>query len=376
MGIYEELGLSPVINADSRMTALGGSIMWPEAVAAMAEASRHHVDMFALQERVGRRIAGLTGNEDAFVCTGAAAGIFISLLACMTGGDPAAIARLPRVVPDRHEVVVHRAHRIPYDPVLALTGATAIDIGNALQTFEWELESAITESTAAVFFVAGEHLRRGALSLETTVEVAHRHGVPVIVDAAAQLPPRRNLWHFSRDLGADLVVFSGGKEIRGPQASGFVVGRTDLIAACRENASPHQRLARLAKVGKEEMIGLLAALTCYLDEDEDARLAGFEATVSGWVASISAISPAIVVTRDFPNEAGQPMPRVRIDVQPDITGFSAFALQQRLMEHAPPVAVAAEYDRYLYLTPDTLEPGEAEIVAEAVRWCLGGRDAG
>ena len=108
MGIYEELGLSPVINADSRMTALGGSIMWPEAVAAMAEASRHHVDMFALQERAGARIAEMTGNKAAFVCTGAAAGIFISVLGCMTGGDPAAIDRLPAIVPPRHEVIVRR----------------------------------------------------------------------------------------------------------------------------------------------------------------------------------------------------------------------------------------------------------------------------
>lgn len=372
MNVYEELGLSRVINADSRMTALGGSIMRPEVVAAMAAASGQHVDMFALQERVGRRIADLTGNEDALVCTGAAAGIFISLLACMTGRDPAAIARLPRVVPARHEVIVHCAHRIPYDPVLALTGATMVEIGNALQTFEWELEAAITDATAAVFFVAGEHLRRGSLPLETTVEIAHRHGVPVIVDAAAQLPPRSNLWYFSRELDADLVVFSGGKELRGPQSSGFVVGRTELIGACCANASPHQRLARLAKVGKEEMIGLLTAIDCYLNEDEDARLAGFEAIVAEWVRVFSKLSPALTVTRDFPNEAGQPVPRVRIDVNPDLTGLSAFALQQRLMEHTPPVAVAAEYDRYLYLTPDTLEPGEEAIVANAIRWCFSG----
>jgi L-seryl-tRNA(Ser) seleniumtransferase len=253
-----------------------------------------------------------------------------------------------------------------------LTGATTVEIGNALQTFEWELEAAITDATAAVYFVAGEHLRRGSLPLETTVEIAHRHGVPVIVDAAAQLPPRSNLWYFSRELDADLVVFSGGKELRGPQSSGFVVGRTELIGACCANASPHQRLARLAKVGKEEMIGLLTAIDCYLKEDEDARLAGFEAIVAEWVRVFSNLSPALTVTRDFPNEAGQPVPRVRIDVNPDLTGLSAFALQQRLMEHTPPVAVAAEYDRYLYLTPDTLEPGEEAIVANAIRWCFSG----
>jgi L-seryl-tRNA(Ser) seleniumtransferase len=369
--IYEEIGLRSIVNADSRMTALGGSVMLPEVVAAMAAASRHHVDMFALQERVGERIATLTGNEAAFVCTGAAAGIFVSVLACMTGPDPATISRLPGARPARHDVIVHRAHRIPYDPALELAGAGIVEIGNALQTFEWELEAAITESTAAVFFVAGEHLKRGALSLETTVAIAHRHGVPVIVDAAAQLPPRSNLWHLSRDIGADLVVFSGGKDLRGPQSSGFVVGRASLIEACRAHASPHQRLARLAKVGKEEMIGLLTAIACYLEEDEAGRLDVFEGTVQAWVQRLDGIRPDVTVIRDFPNEAGQPIPRARLDLDPATTGLSAFAVQQALLEQDPPVAVAAEYDRYLYLTPDTLEPGEAEIVAASIARCLG-----
>jgi L-seryl-tRNA(Ser) seleniumtransferase len=344
--------------------------MRPEVVAGMANASRQHVNMFELQERVGRRIADLTGNEDAFVCAGAAAGIFTSLLACMAGADPATISRLPCDVPLRHEVIVHRAHRTPYDPVLTLTGATMVEIGNALQTFEWELDAAISDATAAVFFVAGEHLQRGALSLEATIGIAHHHGVPVIIDAAAQLPPRSNLWHYTRNLGADLAVFSGGKDLRGPQASGFVMGRRSLIDGCRANASPHQRLARLSKVGKEEMMGLLAAIACYLDEDEDARMARFEEIVQGWAAAFVGISPDILVTRDFPNEAGQPIPRARIDLKPGGSGPSALGAQQWLLAHEPPVAVAAEFDRYLYLTPDTLEPGEEEVVTAAVTSCL------
>ncbi len=251
VGLYEDLGLKPVVNADSRMTALGGSIMRSEVAAAMEAASRHHVDMFALQKRAGERIAALTGNDDAFICAGAAAGIFISILSCMTGPDPGVISRLPTVRPPKYQVIVHRAQRIPYDPAILLAGAEIVEIGNALQTFEWELEATITETTAAVFFVAGGHLRRGALPLETAIAIAHRHSVPVIVDAAAQLPPRSNLWHFTRDLGADLAVFSGGKDLRGPQTSGLVVGRTELISGCRAHASPHQRLARIAKVGKE-----------------------------------------------------------------------------------------------------------------------------
>lgn len=370
MGIYEDLGLKPIINADSRMTAIGGSIMLPQVMAAMEEASRHHVDMFVLQQRVGERIAALTNNADAFVCTGAAAGIFISILSCMTGDDPAAISRLPTARPARHQVVVHRAHRIPYDPAIQLAGADIVEIGNALQTFEWELEAAITDATAAIFFVAGEHLRRGALPLETTIAVAHRYGVPVVVDAAAQLPPRSNLWHFTRDLGADLAVFSGGKDLRGPQSSGFVVGRADLIAGCRAHASPHQRLARMAKVGKEEMIGLLRAIELYLEEDEAGRMDRFEAIVTGWVKRLGTLHLAIAVTRDLPNEAGQPVPRARIDLNPTATGLSANAVQRMLLQQEQPVAVAAEFDRYLYLTPDTLEPNDECIVTGAVVRCL------
>jgi L-seryl-tRNA(Ser) seleniumtransferase len=370
VGIYEDLGLKPIINADSRMTAIGGSIMLPQVMAAMEEASRHHVDMFVLQQRVGERIAALTNNADAFVCTGAAAGIFISILSCMTGDDPAAISRLPTARPARHQVVVHRAHRIPYDPAIQLAGADIVEIGNALQTFEWELEAAITDATAAIFFVAGEHLRRGALPLETTIAVAHRYGVPVVVDAAAQLPPRSNLWHFTRDLGADLAVFSGGKDLRGPQSSGFVVGRADLIAGCRAHASPHQRLARMAKVGKEELIGLLRAIELYLEEDEAGRMDRFEAIVTGWVKRLGTLHLAIAVTRALPNEAGQPVPRARIDLNPTATGLSANAVQRMLLQQEQPVAVAAEFDRYLYLTPDTLEPNDECIVTGAVVRCL------
>ncbi len=370
MGIYEDLGLKPIINADSRMTAIGGSIMLPQVMAAMEEAARHHVDMFALQQRVGERIAALTNNADAFVCTGAAAGIFISILSCMTGDDPAAISRLPTARPARHQVVVHRAHRIPYDPAIQLAGADIVEIGNALQTFEWELEAAITDATAAILFVAGEHLRRGALPLETTIAVAHRYGVPVVVDAAAQLPPRSNLWHFTRDLGADLAVFSGGKDLRGPQSSGFVVGRADLIAGCRAHASPHQRLARMAKVGKEELIGLLRAIELYLEEDEAGRMDRFEAIVTGWVKRLGTLHLAIAVTRDLPNEAGQPVPRARIDLNPTATGLSANAVQRMLLQQEHPVAVAAEFDRYLYLTPETLEPNDECIVTGAVVRCL------
>src|SRR6185503_8169147 len=140
-------------------------------------------------------------------------------------------------------------------------------------------EAAFTERTGMVLYIAGEHIRAGALSLEETIQIAHKRGVPVVVDAAAQLPPVENLWRYTRDLGADLAVFSGGKDLRGPQASGLVVGRADLIEAIRAHGAPNQRLGRPMKVGKEEMIGLLKAVELYVAQDQTARLAGYEETV-------------------------------------------------------------------------------------------------
>ena len=183
----------------------------------------------------------------------------------------------------KNEVIIHRAHRIPYDPAIRLAGARIVEVGNRLQTFPWELEAAITPRTAMVFYAAGVHLASGALPLAETVEIAHAHGIPVVVDAAAQLPPTENLWRFTREFGADLAVFSGGKDFRGPQASGLLVGTEAMIAAIAVNGSPHQRLARPMKVGKEEMIGLLAAVERYVNEDWRDRARRYEETVERWI---------------------------------------------------------------------------------------------
>ena len=258
------LGVRPVLNAAATLTAIGGSVMPTEVLDAMVEASVSHVDMHELHVAAGRELAALTKNESAYVTCGAAAAVAHGLLACVTHGDPALIADMPGADGLPTEVIVHCAHRIPYDRFIDLVGCRAVQIGNAIQTFEWELERALSPRTAAVLWVAGSHLPPATLSLERTIEVAHAHDVPVLIDAAAQLPPSSNLWYFTRDLGADLVAFSGGKALRGPQASGLLLGRADSIEAARANGAPHQRLLRSLKVGKEEIAGLVAAVRRYL----------------------------------------------------------------------------------------------------------------
>jgi uncharacterized pyridoxal phosphate-dependent enzyme len=236
---YRALGVRPVINASATLTALGGSVMPAEVTAAMEQASRWHVDMHELHQAVGRELALLTRNEAAYVTSGCAAAIVLAVLACATSGDPGAISKMPGGAGLRTEVIMHRAHRIPYDRAVELAGGTIVEIGNVIQTFSWELEAAITGQTAAVLWVAGSHLpQQAVLGLAETAAIARKHGVPVIVDAAAQVPPASNLWRFTTEFGADLALFSGGKALRGPQPTGLLLGKRELVEAARANGAP------------------------------------------------------------------------------------------------------------------------------------------
>lgn len=364
MSIYSELGVRPVINASATLTVLGGSLMPKAVLEAIEDAAAHFVDMHEYHAAAGRRLAELTNNEAAYVTAGCAAALSISTLACITRGDPAMIARMPLGANLPTQVIMHRSQRIPYDPALRLVGAEIVEIGNVIQTFEWELETAIGPETAAVLYVAGEHIARGALDLETVLDIAHSQDVPVIVDAAAQLPPASNLWHFSRDLGADLVLFSGGKGLRGPQASGLVVGRTDLIEACEANGAPHQRLVRAMKVGKEEIAGLLKAVELYVAADHAAGQRRFEEVCARWVNELSEL-PGVTAERDWPNEAGQPSPRVLVRLDPDVV-MTSDELQQRLWDGDPRIAVAPLNATGFHITPDTLQPGEDRVVSDRI----------
>jgi uncharacterized pyridoxal phosphate-dependent enzyme len=334
---------------------------------AMSRAADAFVDMHALQRAVSAELAVLTHNEAAHVCSGASAGLVLATLACMTGNDERALGRLlqggPAALP-RRDLVIHCVHRNPYDLAGQLAGARLVQVGNALQTFEWELEAALGEQTAAVLYLAGERFAPGALPLEVVIRHAKAAGVPVIVDAAAQLPPPENLWRFTQ-AGADLVIFSGGKALRGPQASGLIVGRSAWIEACRLHAAPHQRLARPMKVGKEEMMGLLAAVRWYLALDHASIAARWERVVEDWVDALSAL-PGVCARRAFPGEAGQPVLRALVTLDASLA-FTSEALHDALLAGTPPVDVATAGDRCFYLNPELLEPGEETIVVERVR---------
>jgi uncharacterized pyridoxal phosphate-dependent enzyme len=356
MGVYGDLGLPTVINADATLTRLGGSLMPPEVFEAMHDASRHFVDLNDLQQAVGQRIAKLTQNEAAYVTSGAAGALYLATLACGLSTDPA--DGLTIAGRERHEVIIHRSQRIPYVPSIELAGASLVEIGDEAGAAPEQLEAAIGEATLAFFYFAGHHLAQGAIPLEGVIAIAHSRGVPVVVDAAAQLPPRENLWRFTRDLGADLAVFSGGKGLRGPQSSGLMLGRRELIEVARAHGAPNQHRGRAMKVGKEEMLGLMAAVERYLSLDQAALLERYERMVQTVLDAVNEV-PQATGTRDWPSEAGQPIPRARITV-----ASGAQAVQAALWKGEPRIAVAVDGDEALLVNPETLEDGQEIIVAE------------
>jgi D-glucosaminate-6-phosphate ammonia-lyase len=367
-GLYKALGVKPVINASAALTVLGGSLMPEPVVDAMRKAADCFVDINELQRAVGRRIAELTHNEAALVVGGCAAGLAQVTAALMVGTDPHLIRRLPDTTGLKNEVLVHRAQRHYYDQAVRTAGAKLVEFGLPISTQPYDLEGAITERTVAVLYVVAGYFPRGYLSLEQTVEIAHRHGIPVVVDAAAQLPPPENLWRFTKDIGADVAVFSGGKDLRGPQASGIVVGKKEIVEAAALNGYPNHSLGRPMKIGKENVVGALAALEWYLAQDHPARLADCERQVA-LVQSALAGARGVTVERSFPGEAGEPLPRALVR----LGGGARLArdpLRRALRDGDPSIEVGVAPEG-IYVNPATLQPGEMETVANRLAELLG-----
>jgi L-seryl-tRNA(Ser) seleniumtransferase len=303
-GIYARLGVPVIVNGKGTATRLSGGIMHPEVRAAMVEASTACVDMVALHAGAARRIAAVTGAESGIVTSGAAAGLLLAAAACIARLDPAVMATLPRTRGIANEVVMVRSQRNAYDHAIRTAGARIVEVGlpdrfagaGERDAEPWEIDAGIGPRTAAVLWVADTAARP---VFADVVRVAHARGVPVIVDAAAELPPKANLKRFI-EIGADLVVFSGGKALGGPQASGILAGRRELIMSAalqmldldmatdvfdpppefidkaRLPGLPRNGVGRPCKAGKEEIAGLLVALERFVAEDDDARTARLE----------------------------------------------------------------------------------------------------
>ncbi|MGQ0602127.1 MAG: aminotransferase class V-fold PLP-dependent enzyme [Anaerolineales bacterium] len=393
--IYDELGLRPVINAAGTLTRLGGALMPPEVVEAMARAAEHCVRMEELQARAGEIIAEASGAEAGYVTCGAAAGLLLGAAACVAGLDIHKMERLPDTNGMRDEVIIQRPHRNSYDHAIRTVGVKIVEVGwmgspTPRPVQPWEIESAINPHTAAIYWPVMEEAEGKTVRLAETVAVAHRHGVPVIVDASAALPPTGNLRAFIA-AGADLVAYSGGKSLRGPQATGLLAGRRDLIQSVALQhqdmdvhpttwslraqlldtgilpGPPLQGIGRSLKVGKEEIVGLLTALRLFLARDEVAEHAR-------WLAQSRTIAEAL---SDMPGlqcdivENAQGIPLAHVQWEEARLRWRGAELVNALAEGDPPIGVGGDgAGGVIVLNPFSLASGEAAMVAQRLRELL------
>ena len=366
MTSLDDLGVRPLVNAAGAYTMLGGSRLAPGVAAAMSGVSDTFLDLDLLQRRVGARIAELTRNEACFVASGAAAGVAIAIAACVAGTDPAAIDAFP--IGGTREVVIQASHRNGYDYSARMTGVRLVEVGAAERApSEAELRAAISPSTACVLFFAGPQYEAHTLGVESVVRAARAAGVPVVVDAAGQVPPVANLWRYTVEAGADLAIFSGGKGIRGPQTTGLVLGRPDLVEACIANANPRHSLGRPMKVGKEELLGILAAVEWTVAQDEAALVGRWERMAARWVAGLDGGAvPGAEARRGFPGLHDN-VPQCVVKVA-GWTATARDAFVAALKTGDVPVAIrAGTSPDEIQLNPMFVREGESLIVLERVR---------
>jgi L-seryl-tRNA(Ser) seleniumtransferase len=345
--------------------------MPPEVSDAMNQASRAFVIMEELHLAAGQRIAELIGVPAAHVCSSATAGMALTAAAVLTGHDREAIRRLPDVTGLKHEIIVQRTHRMAYDQALLLSGAQFVEI----EPDAAALAAAITDKTAAVFYVFSWGLTGPAIPLPEVVEIARPHAVPVIVDAASELPPMSNLHRFL-DEGADLVIFSGGKGFRGPQASGLIIGNPVWVEACRLNDCPNPAIGRSMKTGKEEIVGLTKAVELYMARDHDAEMLVWDRRVQHILDHVSTI-PTVQAWRQLPYGIGQLFPHVAMtwDVNRIEVSYQEFWEQ---MLAGKPRIMTQQYDdpfrdrqKQIRIHVHCLQEGQEVLIARRITEVLG-----
>jgi L-seryl-tRNA(Ser) seleniumtransferase len=363
--LYDRYGVNRIINASGATTTVGGTRMVPEAAAAMIEATQSFVVIEQLNATVGKAIAAATGAEAGYVTSGSASGMLLAVAACITGSDRALAKRLPDTTGMPNEVIIHRCHHIAYEQMFRAPGARLIEIGGLSRTQEWELEAAINERTAAVAYVDSFNVASGALDFHTIVEIAHRRRKPVIVDAASSLPPVSHLTRWI-SWGADLVIYSGGKGIRGPQDSGLLAGRKDLIAAAAMHGSPNAGIGRGMKVSKEAMAGLLAALEWFMNHDHEAEFQERIAQAEMMRADLQERSDTHCVL--LADQELYPAPL--LGVHPANGAWDPGEVVAALKLGAPPIYCKTPRDGGVDINMHCLFPGEPEIILERLHEVL------
>jgi uncharacterized pyridoxal phosphate-dependent enzyme len=376
MDVYEALGVRKVINGSGTLTSLGGNTLDPEVTQAMEEAARSFVFMDELQKRAGDVIAEITGAESAYVVSGAAAGLMMSVVACISRGDLATARNLPENEGLRCEILVQAPHKSVYVTLVRIAGGRTVYVGGPQRTTEGELQEAMGEDTAAILYIDFDP-QESVVPLSRVIELAHLRGIPVIVDAAAELPPVENLRRYI-SLGSDLVVFSGGKDIGGPSDTGFVCGRKSLVDACfalgpyysaTVNGERTYFLGRAMKTSKEDIAALVVALRTYPERSKE-KVERCESVIDSLIDGLSKI-PHIHVKRVLPGpeDTIRPLtiPRVQVEQDPYSTPVEE-AL--RVLESGNPPIKLYSIGKSLFINPQCLTQEEVPIIVERLKWAL------
>jgi uncharacterized pyridoxal phosphate-dependent enzyme len=358
---FRELGVRPFINAAGTYTAMTSSLMPREVMDAINYASEHYVMLDELHDRVGERLASLLHCPAAMVTSGAASALTLGTAAVLTGADRQKIVDLPNLAGMKSEVIVQKSHRFGYDHAVRNCGVTLVEVES-----REELERAVTDKTAMMLFFNANNFV-GQIKDEEFAQLGKKHGVPTMNDCAADVPPVENLWRYTK-MGFDLVAFSGGKGIRGPQSAGLLLGRQDLIAAARLNGPPNSNsIGRGMKVNKEEMLGMLAAVELYLKKDHEREKRDFEQRADA-IRKAAAAVPG-VQAEVFVPEVANHVPHVRISWDAASIGMTAENVVQTLRAGEPSIGTRSEGNA-LVIGVWMMRPGEEKIVARRLRQVL------
>jgi L-seryl-tRNA(Ser) seleniumtransferase len=371
---YQKLGVTPFINAAGTYTILSASTLPEQVQAAVALAAQKPVHLIELHKAAGEYLARRLRCEAALVTSGAAAGIKLATAACITRGNKPAVLNIPNDMQGlKNEVIVQKAHHYDYDHAIRDCGARFVDV----ETLD-EYERAFTDRTVMTqFFNAAEG---GRISREDWVRVAHKHGAPCFNDAAADVPPIANLWNYT-EMGFDLVAFSGGKGIRGPQCTGLLLGKKDLIEAAQQNNSPNSNtVGRGMKVGKEEIIGLVAAVDWFLEQD-DARLEAEFRKRAGLIAERVQSVPSVEARIFIPPVANH-VPHLLVTYDLNRVKITATEVMQKMREGNPRIELNPATgggpasaglpggNNVIVVGVWMLQPGEDQIVAKRLQEVL------
>ncbi len=359
---FRELGVRPFINAAGTYTAMTSSLMLPEVVEAINYASQHYVMLDELHDRVGERIAAIVGCEAAMVTSGAASALTLGTAAVLTGTDRQKIVNLPNLAGMKSEVIVQKSHRFGYDHAVRNCGVQLVEV----ETRD-DLERAINDKTAMMLFYNANNFV-GRIQDEEFVQLGKKHSIPTLNDAAADVPPLDRLSKYSK-MGFDLVAFSGGKGIRGPQSAGLLLGRKDLIVAARLNGPPNSdTVGRGMKVNKEEMLGMMVAVDLYVKKDHDQERGEFEKRAE--TIQKAAVEVPGVKAEIFVPEVANHVPHIRISWDVSAKKITAADAVKALRDGDPSIGTRAE-NGALVIGVWMMRPGEDKIVARRLRQVLG-----